>query len=260
MTQQTRLTLNNGIDIPIIGFGTWAVRGLSAVDTVLTALKAGYLHIDTASIYGNEDEVGQAVRQSGIPREEIFITSKVWNNNHGYDRTLRACDASLKRLGTDYVDLYLIHWPDGGKLQKTWQALEQLHNDGKARAIGVSNYHPKHLEPMLDYANLLPALNQIELHPWNYQRQHPTIDFCHRHNIVVQAYSPINQGRRLDHPTLQKLAQKYARSPAQIILRWDVQHRFITIPKSSTPERIHSNIDIFDFELSEEDMVAIDSI
>jgi diketogulonate reductase-like aldo/keto reductase len=257
---QTTVTLADDVPIPIVGLGTWAIRGRSAVGTILSALEIGYRHFDTASMYGNEEPIGRAVLESGLPRDEVFITSKVWSADHGYDSTLRACDTTLRRLETDYVDLYLIHWPKGGGLRETWQALETLYAIGKARAIGVSNYTVSQLRDLLDYAHRLPAANQIELHPWNHRRQQATVSFCREHGIEVEAYTPLNKTYRFDYPTLQEIAHRHQRNPAQIVLRWDIQHRYITIPKSSNPDHQRMNLDVFDFELTDEEMAAIDGL
>lgn len=258
---QIALPLTEAVSIPIVGLGTWDLRGPSAVKAVHSALDIGYRHIDTASMYHNESQIGRALRQSGLPRESVFVTSKVWNSDHGFDSTLRACAASLDRLDTPYLDLYLIHWPSGAtNLRETWQALEKLNADGKTRAIGVSNYTVSLLRDMLDYASVLPALNQIELHPWNLRRQQPVIDFCQQHGIHVQAYTPLNKARRLDRPPLQAIAEQYGKHPTQVILRWDIQHQFITIPKSARPDHQRSNLDVFDFVLSADEMAQIDAL
>jgi len=257
---QIAIPLSDDVSIPIVGLGTWAIRGRSAVGTVRSALEIGYRHIDTASMYGNEEPIGQAVRESGLPREDVFITSKVWNADHGYDSTLRACDVTLSRLGLDTVDLYLIHWPHGGDLRGTWQALETLHRDGRARAIGVSNYNVSLLRDLLDYARELPAVNQIELHPWNHRRQQETIALCRQHGIEVEAYTPLNKTHRFGHPALQEIAGRHGKQPAQVVLRWDIQHRYITIPKSSNLDHQRLNLDVFDFELTNDEMAAIDNL
>ena len=252
--------LNNDVAMPVVGLGTWQIRGRGAMDAVQSALQIGYRHIDTASIYGNEEAIGKAVRASDVPHSEVFITSKVWNSDHGYAQTLRACDASLRRLGLDAIDLYLIHWPSGGALLETWRALETLLADGRAQAIGVSNYGPQHLQDVLHNGDIVPAVNQIQLHPWNIQSQQETIELCKAHDIRVEAYTPLNKARRFGNPVLKEIAAKYDKSPAQVILRWDIQHGFVTIPKSDDPDHQRSNLDVFDFALSDEDMARIDSL
>ena len=254
--------LHNGVTMPQFGLGVWQARdGAEVESAVQTALDAGYRLIDTAAIYGNETGVGHALRASDIPREELFITTKVWNSDQGYEQTLRAFDASLERLNCEYIDLYLIHWPmpAAGKFTETWRALEQLYTDGKVRAIGVSNFKPSHLRELLTTAKIVPMVNQIELHPL--LQQHQTREFCEAHNIHVESYSPLMQGGELlNDPLIVQLANSYDKSSAQIILRWHIQHGFIVIPKSVTPNRIQENIDIFDFELSNDDMVTIDGL
>lgn len=246
--------LNNDIEMPIIGLGTWQIN---SQQVITTAISAGYRHIDTAAIYHNESATGEGMRASDVPRDEIFITTKLWNSDHGYDAALRAFEASLERLGTDYVDLYLIHWPSDRKLIETWQALETIYERGQARAIGVSNYGVSDLEKTIQRGDVTPAVNQIELHPYNIGKQQPTIDFCREHNIAVEAYSPLVKGRRLNDPNLVTIAERYDKSTAQILIRWGIQQEFITIPKSNNPIHIRANIDVFDFEISEADMKKI---
>lgn len=251
----TTITLNNGVEIPQIGLGVWRARDDEAYQSVLTALKLGYRHIDTASIYENEAQVGQAIKDSGIPREEIFVTTKVWNDMQGYDTTLQAFEASFARLGLDYVDLYLVHWPRPKKDMyiDTYRALETLYQQGKVRAIGVSNFKIPHLQRLLAHTTIVPVLNQIECHP--YFQQQDVKAFCQQHDIKVEAWAPIMRaGTIFEDAAIQKLAQKYSKTPAQIILRWHIQEGTIVIPKSVTPSRIQENFDIFDFELSSEDM------
>ena len=252
------LLLHNGVQVPQIGLGTWQSRnGEEVVSAVTHALKVGYRHIDTASIYGNETGIGKAIREAGIPREQLFVTTKVWNSKQGYESTLKAFDQSLNELGLDYIDLYLIHWPVKGKFKHTWQALEELYEEGKVKAIGVSNFHVHHLEELFRSAHILPMVNQIELHPLLTQKE--IIGFCHQHKIQVEAWSPLMQGH-LDLPLLGALSTKYDRSPAQIVLRWNLQIGVITIPKSVTLRRIEENARIFDFELEETDVLALDGL
>ncbi|WP_019241250.1 MULTISPECIES: aldo/keto reductase [Bacillus] len=256
---QTTITLHNGVEMPQFGLGVWQVKdGQEVIHSVKSALKSGYKAIDTAAIYQNEEGVGQAIKESGLSREELFITTKVWNDDQGYESTLAAFDESMKKLGIEYVDLYLIHWPTAGKYKETWKALEKLYRDGKARAIGVSNFHIHHLEDLLETAEIVPMVNQIELHPLLSQVE--LREFCKSKGIHIEAYSPLGSGKLLNDPVLSDIGKKYNKSIAQVILRWDIQHGIITIPKSIHEERIQENADIFDFELSDEDMKVIDSM
>lgn len=256
------VTLNNGVDIPQIGLGVWqAKEGTEVERAVHTALEVGYRLIDTAAIYGNEAGVGRAIKASGLPREQVFITTKLWNANHAYQDALDAFDQSLARLDCDYVDLYLIHWPlpMENRFTEAWKALEVLYNSKRVRAIGVSNFKPPHLETLLKEATVVPAVNQIELHPM-FQQQ-ATRAACAKHGIVVESYSPLMQGgEALEHLAITGLAEQYGKTPAQIILRWHVQSGFIVIPKSVNPGRIKENINLFDFELSESDMHQIEAM
>ncbi|WCK56685.1 aldo/keto reductase [Aneurinibacillus sp. Ricciae_BoGa-3] len=256
---QDTTTLHNGIKMPKFGLGVWQVKdGDEVVNSVKYAIKAGYKSIDTAAIYKNEDGVGKAIKEAGVPREELFITTKVWNADQGYDSTLAAYESSIKLLDVDYVDLYLIHWPVAGKYKDTWKALEKLYNDGKVRAIGVSNFHQHHLEDLLANAEIAPMVNQIELHPLLSQVELRT--FCESKGIKVEAWSPLGSGKLLDNPVIKEVADKYNKTVAQVILRWDLQHDIITIPKSTKEHRIIENAAIFDFELSADDMAIIDGL
>jgi 2,5-diketo-D-gluconate reductase A len=252
------ITLNNGVEMPQLGFGVWQVPDEEAQGTVTTALEAGYRSIDTAAAYGNEEGTGKALAASGLPREEFFVTTKLWNKEHGYDETLRAFDASLSKLGLDYVDLYLIHWPlpSIDRYVDTWKAFEKLHADGRIRAIGVSNFQPAHLRRLFAEGSVVPAVNQIELHPY---LQQPELRALHaEHGIATEAWSPLGQGKGLlDDPVIGGLATVYDKSPAQIVLRWHLQLGNVVIPKSSTPSRIKENIDVFDFELTEDDLAVL---
>lgn len=259
-------TLANGVAIPWVGFGTWQTPdGQVAADSVKAALAAGYRHIDTASIYKNEAGVGQGIRESGVPREEIFVTTKIWNNKRGYEKTRESVEKSLERLGLDYLDMVLIHWPAAPHRvenweelnQSTWQALTDLYKEGKIRAIGVSNFKPHHLKALLE-AEVKPMVNQIELHPGMTQQE--TVDLCKEHGILLEAWSPLGCGRLLDHPFLAELAAKYGKSVAQICIRWCLQKGFLPLPKSVTPSRILDNTKVFDFVLSDEDMAAMDAM
>ncbi|WP_080875434.1 aldo/keto reductase [Oceanobacillus timonensis] len=255
------VTLNNGLEMPQIGFGVWKVENQEAIPAVEHALKSGYRSLDTAKVYGNEEGVGQAIANSGVPREEIFLTTKVWNADHGYEETLKAFDASLERLGTDYVDLYLIHWPtpDYDKYIDTYKALEKIYKDGKAKAIGVCNFEVEHLQRLLDECEVVPAVNQVECHP--YLQQKELRAFCKENGIYVEAYSPLMNGKDvLEDEALTQIAEKKGKTIAQIILRWHLQSELIVIPKSVTPSRIEANLDVFDFELNEEDIKIIDAL
>jgi diketogulonate reductase-like aldo/keto reductase len=257
MTAPTSLPLLGGGTIPQLGLGVWQTpRGAATERAVAAALGAGYRHIDTARIYGNEAEVGAAVRASGIPRRELFVTTKLWNDDQGYDAALRAFDASLARLGLDDVDLYLLHWPVAGKRRDSWRALERLHREGRARAIGVSNFMPRHLEELLAEAEIVPAVDQIEVSPFLQQRE--TRAACARHRIVVEAYSPLTRGQRLADPTVAAVAARVGRTPAQVMLRWGVQHGLVVLPKSAHEPRIRENAAIFDFTLDTAAMAALD--
>ncbi|WP_167132343.1 aldo/keto reductase [Paramicrobacterium chengjingii] len=251
------LTLRTGNVIPQIGLGVYKVPDDQVVDVVLTALDVGYRHVDTAALYRNESGVGEAIRRSGIPRDDLFLTTKVWDDDHGYDATLRAFDESARRLGVDEVDLYLIHWPVPSRdlYVDTWRALERLHAEGRARSIGVSNFHPHHLERLARECNSVPAVNQIELHPW--LPQEASRAYGQTHGIVTEAWSPFARGRVLGDTELARRAAKYGVTTAQFLVRWHLQLGNVVIPKSVTPERIRSNIDIFDFELDLEDLEAV---
>lgn len=249
------ITLQNGVNIPALGFGTYkAEEGSQVVNAVKEALKVGYRHIDTAAVYGNEEGVGKAIKESGINRSEVFLTSKIWNSDQGYDNTLRAFETSIKKLNTDYLDLYLIHWPKALN-KETWRAMEKLYDDGKIKAIGVSNFKIHHLEELMESGSIIPMVNQIELHPKFNQKE--VRDFCEKYNIIVEAWAPLMQGKVFEIPLLQSLAEKYNKTISQIILRWDLQMGIVTIPKSITPERIKENAGIYDFELAQEDMESI---
>lgn len=256
-----KVKLNTGAQIPAIGFGTWKIRlNGSAQRAVAEALAAGYRHIDTARIYGNEKGVGRAIANSGIARKDLFVTTKLWNGDQGYDKALKAFDGSLERLGLDYVDLYIIHWPVTGKRQESWKALEQIHRSGRARAIGVSNYTVKHLQELLAGSDITPAVNQVEFHPFIYKDQRPLLDFCKSKGIVLEAYSPLAHGKKLHEQLLVEIAAFYHRSTAQILLRWAIQHGTVPLVKSTHRERMLENLAVFDFELSPETMGAIDNL
>ncbi|GIH71829.1 aldo/keto reductase [Sphaerimonospora thailandensis] len=255
------ITLNNGVTMPQLGFGSWRVPDDEAERAVRVALDAGYRSIDTAKLYRNEEGVGRAVRESGIPRDELFVTTKLWNRDHGHDNALRAFDASVERLGLDVVDLYLIHWPcpAQGRYVETWKALERLYADGRVRAIGVSNFTAETLDRLLAEAEVVPAVNQIELHPQLGQAEMRAVGA--KHGIVTEAWSPLGQGQGLlDLPLLAEIGGRYGKSPAQAVLRWHIQLGHLVIPKSVTPARIRENIEVFDFALDQEEMDAITAL
>lgn len=260
-------TLSNNVSIPELGFGTWQTpNGDVAVSAVKKALEVGYRHIDTAQGYKNEDSVGQAIKESGIPREEIFLTTKLWNENHSYDLVLSSSEESLKKLQTDYIDLFLIHWPNPVKFRdnwqsanaETWRAMEELYQAGKIKAIGVSNFLPHHFEELKKTATIFPMVNQIFLAPGELQKE--VVSYCQEHNVLLEAYSPLGTGKIFDVPEMQELSDKYGKTIAQIAIRWSLQHDFLPLPKSVTPSRIEENLAVFDFELSDEDMQRIDQL
>ena len=257
------ITFNDGNSIPQLGYGVWQIEDNGAADAVGPALEAGYRHIDTASIYGNEVGVGRGIAASSVPREDIFLTTKLWNSDQGFEKAISALDASLERLGTDYVDLYLIHWPVTkdyadtwqSRIKETWKAMEKLYKEGKIKAIGVSNFLVHHLEELMSDCEIKPMVDQIEFHPGHNQKE--TVEFCKKHGIIVEAWSPLGRGVILENEFLSEVAQKYNKTIAQICLRWIIQQEVVALPKSVTPERIKSNFEVFNFELSEEDMDRI---
>ncbi|WEJ58013.1 aldo/keto reductase [Devosia sp. FJ2-5-3] len=257
MSTQPHVTFNDGRTIPQIGLGVWQTPNDVAVTAVEAALGAGYRHIDTAAVYQNEEGVGEGIRASGVARADIFLTTKVWNDDQGFESTLRAMDASLKRLGTDYVDLYLIHWPSAfrGKYVETWKALVRLREEGKARSIGVSNFEGDYIEQIIAATGVTPALNQIQLHP---RFQQKTMRAKHeRLGILTESWSPLGQGKLLEHPVLAAIAARHGKSVAQIIIRWHLDSGLVVIPKSVTPSRIVENFDVFDFTLTDQDKAEI---
>ncbi|HOJ51785.1 MAG TPA: aldo/keto reductase [Syntrophales bacterium] len=248
--------IGEDVFMPIIGLGTFLSEpGEKTRNAVRWALEAGYRHVDTARIYGNEKDVGEGIKESGIPRQEVFITTKVWNDDQGYDSTLKACEESLKRLGVDYIDLYLIHWPVPEKRLETWKALIRLREEGLVRAIGVSNFMVRHLEELMARSDVPPAVNQVEISPFIQRKA--LVEYCRKQGIVVEAYSTLSRGQRLGDPRLLAMAGKYGKTPAQIALRWAIQEGIVVIPKSVHRERILENAAIFDFELTEEDRKEI---
>ena len=256
--------LSNGVGIPCIGFGTWQTPdGDVAVRSVAAAIEAGYRHIDTAQAYGNEESVGKGIRESGIDRKDLFITTKLWNSNHSYKLTMRTFEESVNKLGLDYLDLFLIHWPNPIAFRdhwqeanaESWKAMEELYEAGKIRAIGVSNFRPHHIEEILKTAKVAPMVNQIRLCPGDTQDE--TVNWCREHGMVLEAYSPLGIGQIFEVPEMQKLAEKYQRSIAQVCIRWSLQRGYLPLPKSVTPSRIQENLKVFDFELSDEDVQLI---
>ncbi|MVM33119.1 aldo/keto reductase [Spirosoma sp. HMF4905] len=251
-------TLNNGVEMPLLGLGVYAPSQVNEVQQAIEwALEMGCRLIDTAAAYGNEREVANAIRASGIPRSDIFITTKVWNDDQGYTRTLRAFNRSLERLGLDVVDLYLIHWPIKEHRHETWRALEKIYSSGRARAIGVSNHYPAHLDDLLTEAHITPAVNQFELSPYSYLPE--VLDYCREKNIQSEGYAPLVRGEKNNDPKLVALAEKYGKSTYQILIRWSLQHGVVTIPKSVKRERIQENFDVWDFTISDEDMALMDT-
>lgn len=265
---EKEILLNNGVKIPTPGFGTFLTPdGATCVEAVRTAIVAGYTHIDTAAVYGNEKSVGEGIKESGIKRSDLFVTSKVWNTERGYDKTLKAFDKTLRDLQLDYLDLYLIHWPAntlqfGNEADRlnvdTWKAMERLHEEGLVRSIGLSNFMQHHIEPVFVRANICPMVNQIEYHPGFTQRE--CVEFCQKNNILVEAWSPLGRGNVLNNPLLKTIAAQHGKSVAQVAIRWVMQTGVLPLVKSVTPSRIKENIDVFDFELSQQEMLEIASL
>jgi len=257
MTNQPFTRLSNGIKMPLLGLGVYDMYEATAERAVLDALEIGYRLIDTASLYDNETEVGAAINKSSVPRNEIFVTTKVGNADHGYDETLRAFDTSLQKLQMDYVDLYLVHWPIKGKRKETWLALEKLYADKRVKAIGVANYLIPFLDELAGYASMVPMLDQVEFTPWLFQED--LMKYCQQKNIQMQSYSPITRGKKFDDARLLQLCHKYDKTPAQIILQWNMAHGISTIPKSSSKLRLQENFDCLSFNLSADDVTFMDS-
>jgi methylglyoxal/glyoxal reductase len=253
------VTLNNGVRMPCLGLGLWQAKTGDEVRNALRwAFEAGYRHVDTARLYGNERDVGAVLRESGLPREQVFVTTKLRNADHGYHEAKRALDASLRDLGLDYVDLYLIHWPVPDQRLESWRAMEELLAAGKARAIGVSNFLARHLEELLASSAIVPAVDQVEFSPFLYQRG--LLGYCRERGVQLEAYSPLTRGRRLDDPTLLAIAGRHGKTVAQVLIRWALQHDLVVIPKSVTRERILANADVYDFALDDADMEALDGL
>ncbi len=255
----SRINLNGGTEIPVLGFGTYQLTGEKLVnEAVSAALETGYRLIDTAQMYGNEEYVGEAIRQSGIPREEVFITTKLDNDQHGYDKAKKSFDKSMDRLRLGYVDLFLIHWPIEGLRIESWRALVDIYNQGGAKAIGVSNYTIRHLKELFANSETKPAVNQVEFNPFIFQDD--LLSFCKEEGIRLQGYTPLSRTNKFDHKTIQEISGKYSKSPAQVMLRWAVQHNVIPLPKSSHGERIKENADIFDFNIKDKDMEKLNTL
>lgn len=259
MDLNSTVTLNNGARIPWVGFGVFQTEpGEETHRSVSIALRVGYRAVDTASYYRNEEDVGRAIRDSGLSPEEVYVTTKVWNDEQGYDSTLKAFAASKKRLGIGKVDLYLVHWPVTGRYKDTWRALEKLYRDGEVGAIGVSNFKVHHLEELLEDAEVKPVINQVEFHPFLLQPD--LLEYCDRQQIQVEAWSPLTRARFLDNPVIQEVARAHGRSPAQVLIRWDLQHRVVTLPRSTKENHIRENAQVFDFELTGEEMKKLDAL
>ncbi len=256
---QSNVKLNNGVEMPLLGLGIYETgRGRRTQNAISWAFEAGYRHIDTAKLYGNESDIVPVINKMSIPRKEVFITSKLWNSDHGYDRTIRAFNQSLDRLNLEYLDLYLIHWPVEGLRTESWKALEAIYQEGKCRAIGVSNYTIQHLEELLGKCNIPPVVNQVEYHPFLYQKQ--LFEFCTTHNIRLSAYSPLTKGEKLEHPTLKLIGKKYGKSPAQIMIRWILEQGVVVLPKSANQSRIKENAQVYDFNLEESDRRTLNEL
>lgn len=255
----SRVRLHNGVRMPVVGLGAWKLAsGPKTVETVRTALEIGYRHVDTATLYGNEREVGTAIHGSGIPRDQLFVTTKVWNTDQGYDATLAAFERSRAALGDDVVDLYLVHWPVSARRLESWRALVKLYRDGRCRAIGVSNFTVRQLTELLAASDVVPMVNQVEFSPFLFQRD--LLEFCRAHGIQLEAYAPLTRGRRLDHPELLGIARAHARSPAQVLLRWALQHDVAVIPKTERPERLRENAGALGFALTAAEMDRLDRL
>lgn len=255
---QPYVTLNNGSQMPLLGLGVYDMHGSETEDAVGTALQTGYRLLDTAAMYGNEKEVGNAVRNSGLPRAEIFVTTKVANTQQGFDQTLKAFDESLRKLSIDYIDLYLVHWPIKGTRKDTWKALETLYDKQRVRAIGVANYLVPFLQELETYSSITPAVNQLEFSPFLYLKD--VADYCSQRTIQLQSYSPLTRGKKFNDPTLRAVAEQYGKTPAQVLIRWNLEHGVSTIPKSASKTRLQENFDVFDFSLSHEDLKKLDGL
>jgi diketogulonate reductase-like aldo/keto reductase len=251
--------LNSGVEMPLLGLGVYQTpQGKATEEAVRFALDIGYRHIDTAALYGHEEDVGRGVRSSGLPREQVFVTTKLWNSDHGYESAIDACGQSLGTLGLEYIDLYLIHWPVPGLRDESWRALIELKKRGLCRSIGVSNYTVRHLEELLEKSGVVPDVNQVEFNPFLYQKE--LLEYCRGKKIQLEAYSPLTRGQKLRDRTVVEVARSHSKSAAQVMIRWSLQHGLVVIPKSSKKERIRENSDVFDFELSAAEMARLDSL
>jgi diketogulonate reductase-like aldo/keto reductase len=258
LKMSSSIQLNNGVNIPILGLGTWDLRGKTAYKAMLWALEIGYTHIDTATIYGNEKNIGEALKATKIPRDEIFITTKVWTSDQGYDNTLAAFERSRKLLDLEYIDLYLIHWPVTGLRSETWRALEKIYDIGRVRAIGVSNFTIRHLEELNGTLELMPTVNQVEFSPFLYQKK--LLEHCKSNKIALEAYCPLTRTNKFNDPTIMSIGQKHNKTPAQILIRWGLQHEIVTIPKSGSKKHLIENVNVFDFNLDKSDMHQLDNL
>lgn len=258
MDQMSEVVLNNGIKMPILGLGVYQIAPSTALPVFQWALSLGYRLFDTASLYGNEKEVGKTISGSSVPRDELFITTKLWNEDHGTEKALQAFERSLEETGLDYIDLYLIHWPVTDFRLDTWRVLESLLETERLKAIGVSNYMIPHLEELIHECNIIPAVNQVEFHPWLFQKD--LLEYCKTKSIQLEAYSPLAKGKKLDEPVLINIASKYAKTTAQVLIRWCIEHNVVVIPKSDNQKHLRENIDVFDFKLSDEDMRTLDNL
>ena len=259
MTDQLYMEMNDGYKIPVVGLGTWKSEpGDATYNAVLNSINAGYRHIDTARAYDNESDVGRAIKDAGVDRKELFITTKLWNKDQGYETALEACEKSLARLGCDYIDLYLIHWPLKDKRNESWRAFIELQEKGLCKSIGVSNFTIGNLKEIEDRFDILPAANQVEFHPYHYQRE--LLDYCNSKNILIEAYSPLVHAKRMDEPRLVSISQELGKTPAQILIRWAMQRGMIVLPKSVNNDRIIENFAVFDFEISDSVMKRLDAL
>jgi len=259
MANQLYMTMNDGYKIPVVGLGTWKSEpGPATYNAVLDSIKAGYRHIDTARAYDNESDVGRAVKDSDIDRSELFITTKLWNKDQGYDAAIEACEKSLSRLGCDYIDLYLIHWPLKDKRNESWKAFIELKDKGLCKSIGVSNFTMDNLKELEDKFGILPAVNQVEFHPYHYQKE--LLEYCNSKNILIEAYSPLVHAKRMDEPRLVSISEEISKTPAQVLIRWAMQRGMVVLPKSVNENRIIENFSVFDFEISDSLMKRLDDL
>lgn len=254
------LDLANDVKIPAIGFGTWEVEPENAAQSVVDAIEKGYRLIDTAKIYNNEREVGEGIRASGVDREELFVTTKLWNEDQGYDSTRRAFDASLEAMGLDYLDLYLIHWPATSRRNLSWRAMIDMYNEGLVKAIGVSNFTIRHLEELAKDSETVPMVNQVEFHPFIYEQQKELLNYCYDHKILVEAYSPLSRGAKKDNKVVAEIAKAHDKSSAQVLLRWCIQHGTVPLPRSTQKAHIEENFEVFDFELTPQEMAQLNEM